>query len=298
MYRYGEKLKCQNALGKGPRTCWNHVLVPIADVHARVIPLVVQFLDRHGPLRGVVAELAWSEYQRLRGRRNRSGAAVDDRIADLEKQAALTAKAIAQGGEFEALVAQSADLQRQLDAARSERVELAGQGEQAGRYESAAEIGADLPNALVWLAGVSRDFADILRRLIPSFVIVPAQALDTDAVRPRTRLTISADAWATAGVTVPDVSVTIDLFDPPVHIRHAPACLAARQAQPGASLEAIASDLRIGKMTVKRALDYCRRMEVEGVTDLYRELTSCPPNASRWRQRRPPGPGSPGGPAT
>jgi DNA invertase Pin-like site-specific DNA recombinase len=294
MYRYGEKLKCQNALGKGPRTCWNHVLVPIADVYTRVTPLVVQYLDGHGPLRDMAAGVAWAEYQRLRGRRNRSAAAGADRIAELERQSARTAKAIAVGGELEALVAQAVDLDRQIQEARAEQAGMAVQDDQAGRYESAAEIGADLPNALIWLAGVSRDFADILRRLIPSFVVVPVQALDTGAVRPRARLTISAAAWATAGVTVPDVTVTVDLFDPPVHIRHAPACLAAGQARPGDSLEAIASGLGIGKMTVKRALDYCRRMEAQGVTDPYRELTSCPPNASRWRQRRP---GAPGGDA-
>ena len=110
---------------------------------------------------------------------------------------------------------------------------------------------------------------------------------------PRARLTISAAAWAATGVTVPDVIVTIDLFEPPVHIRHAPACLAAKRDNPGATLQEIASRLQIGKMTVKRALDYCRRMEREGVSDPYQELFTCPPVASRWRHRRPPGPDEP-----
>ena len=77
-----------DAIGKGPRTCWNHVLVRIPEVLARVLPLVLEFLDRHGPLRNVIAEAAWAEAQRLRGRQNRSAAVMDRRIDQLEKRAA------------------------------------------------------------------------------------------------------------------------------------------------------------------------------------------------------------------
>ena len=40
-----------------------------------------------------------------------------------------------------------------------------------------------------------------------------------------------------------------------------------------------------GMMAAKRALAYARKMEAEGMTQPYRELTSCPVVASRWRHR-------------
>jgi site-specific DNA recombinase len=290
MYRYGETLKCQNALGKGPRTCWNHVLVRIPEVRARVLPLVLEFLDRHGPLRNVIAEAAWAEAQRLRGRQNRSAAVMDRRIDQLEKRAARLAKAIGDGVELDAVVTEAKEVQGRLAAAREEQVRLAAEGDRAGVYRSAGEIEADLANALAWLAAVSRDFAGILRGLIPSFEVVPVQALDTPAVRPRARLTMSAAAWAKPGEPVPDgVTSTIDLFDPPEHIRHAPRCWEAKQASPEASLQDLADALGINRMTVKRALDYRRRMDEAGVSDPYKELTACPSAASRWRYRTRPG---------
>jgi len=39
-------------------------------------------------------------------------------------------------------------------------------------------------------------------------------------------------------------------------------------------------------MTGKRALDYARRMEQEGLTAPYRELHERPVAASRWKRRR------------
>jgi hypothetical protein len=39
-------------------------------------------------------------------------------------------------------------------------------------------------------------------------------------------------------------------------------------------------------MTVKRALDYPRLMEQEGLTEPYRELRDRPVAASRWQRRR------------
>jgi site-specific DNA recombinase len=290
MYRYGELLKCQNALGKGPRECWNHVLVRIAEVHARVLPLVLRFLDTYPPARSVVATLAWAECQRVRGRQNRGLAGLDDRIADLEKQAGFLAKAIGKGGNMDALLSELGAVNQDLSAARTQRTRLATAGETTGAYGSAAEIAAGLGDALPWLAATSRDFADILRRLISTFEVVPVQGLDRPAVRPRARLTISAAAGARPGEAgPPEVAAVIDLFDPPAHIRHEPACRAARAADPTDGLQAIGERLGVTKMTVKRALDYGRLMDQAEVRDPYQELRDRPAAASRWRYRDPKG---------
>ena len=67
MYRYGKLLKCQSVLGKGPKDCWNHVLARIDEVHKRVLPIMLQFLDQCGSVKELIAEIAWSECKRLRG---------------------------------------------------------------------------------------------------------------------------------------------------------------------------------------------------------------------------------------
>jgi hypothetical protein len=83
-----------------------------------------------------------------------------------------------------------------------------------------------------------------------------------------------------------DLETTIDLFDPPVHIQHMPACLELKQAEPELTLKQIGKRLNIGHMTVKRAFDYSRLMERLGTSDPFRVLTSKPDRASRWKPRQ------------
>jgi hypothetical protein len=78
--------------------------------------------------------------------------------------------------------------------------------------------------------------------------------------------------------------VVLDLFESPVHIQHLRACVATKVANPRLSLKRIAVAVGTSYMTVKRAMDYSRRMEREGLTDPYRELSERPEQASRWRR--------------
>ena len=86
------------------------------------------------------------------------------------------------------------------------------------------------------------------------------QALDSGLVRPRARLRFAQAAIiASSGQPVHIVAslpVTLDLFEPPLHIRHLPACLQARQEHAEWSLKTIAAMLGINHMIVKRAFDY------------------------------------------
>ena len=151
----------------------------------------------------------------------------------------------------------------------------------------------DLPVALLNLASHSFEFADQLRRIFPSFVIQPVQQLDCGQMRPRGKLRFSPRAigvgrsgQSDAPAAVDEVVLELDLFEPPTFILHLPACLAAKDAHPQLSLKGIAASLGINHMTVKRAFDYARLMTRMGFSVPYREISSCPAEASRWRQRR------------
>ena len=285
MYNFGPVLKCQNARGQGPRECWNRVQVRVDEIHARVLPFVLQYLDTHPRFKEIIVQTAWREYQRVRNLQNRSTAGLDAEITDLATQAKRLAKAIAQGGPLDSLVAEATEVQKKLTKASAERARLAAQDDKDGTFRSVVEVSANLDEALSWLAATSRDFAGILRRLIPTFVVIPVQNLDRPQVRPRAKLVISAAAWAMDGETVPDLEATVNLFEPPVHIKHMPACLEVRRRDAGAPIRPLMKKLGIGKMTVKRALAYHLLMQQAGVSDPYRELTACPTNASRWRGR-------------
>src|SRR5207247_1311119 len=90
----------------------------------------------------------------------------------------------------------------------------------AGAFLSREEVAARPDGAVQSLAEQSTEFADLLRRRLPEFVIVPVQALDTPQVRPRARVTLSLRAWAAEGEPAPEASAELDLFEPPAHIRH------------------------------------------------------------------------------
>lgn len=132
-----------------------------------------------------------------------------------------------------------------------------------------------------------------MRQIFPEFVIQPVQAIDSGLVRPRAKFTLRlseiadmAPLLSGSPIEFPDVQDTLDLFDPPLHIRYLPECLATRRQNPRFTLKQIAAELGINRMMVKRALDYSRRMQAEGLNQPYRELRTRPERASRWRDRR------------
>jgi hypothetical protein len=196
------------------------------------------------------------------------------------------AAAIAAGGQLRALVERLGTVEAKLDKARAL---LATPRPMEGTecLASKRELAAKLPETLLGLAGRSFEFADLLRRLIPEFVIQPVQALDTPLVRPRGKLKIQPDALcdASGDDTCGVLEVALDFFEPPAHIRAVSACRQARGEHSDFSLDKLAALLKLHRMTVKRALDYIRLMERAGVDGPYRELTARPSSASRWRTR-------------
>ncbi len=149
---------------------------------------------------------------------------------------------------------------------------------------------------LLTLAATSYEFAELMRKIFPRFVIQPVQQLDTGFVRPRAYLTLNLAALM--GSTADDQrrppaeEIVLDLFEPPVHIMHLESVVALQHAKKKrgekASLTVLANELKIGRMTVKRALKYKRLIDVEGLTEPYRILREPPATASRWKPRRRP----------
>lgn len=115
-----------------------------------------------------------------------------------------------------------------------------------------------------------------MRRLIPEFVIQPVQALDCPQVRPQAKLTLSNAAWTRSGEEPVSVHAVLDLFDPPVHIRHLPECVRAKNQSPDDSVHALSEKLGLNQNTVYRALRYAEMMKDQGMQTPYRELKTRP----------------------
>lgn len=293
MYRVDkDELKCRNAFIPGAVPCWNHVQVNCQIVRDKVIAVVMGHCDRVPEFRRALADAAWAELEVKRRRQSLTVCKLDDEIAELERRAANLAEAISQGGQLEALLKPLAAIERSLKDARQRRSDPM-QAELLGlQLGTRADLDRHLEAALSQLAQTSFAFGDLMRRILPEFHIVPVQSVDSGQVRPRARFILRLSAFqdraSPAGDLVGhagDVTGTIDLFEPPAYIRAIPACVAAKQADPGSSLNEIAAKTGYNRMMVKRALAYATMMAAEGLAEPYRELTQCPVSASRWRRR-------------
>jgi hypothetical protein len=239
-----------------------------------------------------LVEAAWAELQQQRRRSERSRQTVDDEIDQLKRRADHLAEAISRVGNLDSLVGQLAKVEKELQGARQRRTtQTPGDPSDLG-LDTRADVERHLTHALQEVARNSFAFADLMRRIIPEFLIQPVQALDSGLVRPRARLVLRLAALAerpgTSDPTLPqagDVAMVLDLFEPPKHIAAIPACVAAKRSDPQPTLDDIANRLGLNRMTVKRALDYSRRMQAEGLAEPYRELRERPASASRWKPR-------------
>jgi site-specific DNA recombinase len=294
MYRYDrDQLKCQNAHERGSRACWNHVQVSATQAQEKILGWLLTYCRQFPGFQKALVEAAWTELEGQRRRSEQAWGALDQQIEDLEKRAANLAKAIALGGQMEALVQQLAEVNQELKVAKKRQAAQTEQQSPAlARLGSYREVELNLEVALRAVAKHSYEFGDLMRHVIPAFVVQPVQALDSGQVRPRAKLTVrfatlgaikGADAaW---GPRHGDLQVALNLFDPPLHVRHVERCVAEKTAQPQLSLKQIGVRLGLNVMTVKRALDYARRMKDVGTTDPYQEVTASPTNAARWKSR-------------
>jgi hypothetical protein len=257
----------------------------------------VDVLDQNPDERTVFVDALWRLLQPSQAGALRRQQEVDREIKALERKAANLTAAIAEGGDLRPLVDRLKEIEHALDKARRQKSARRRPRKNEGPFSSRRQVDAHLTHVLQNLVGSSFDFADLMRRVFPEFVIQPVQSLGSGLVRPRARLTFRLSAFS-EGATgnnaespqLPDRQATLDLFEPPLHIRHLQACLNARRMHPESSLKQLAACLGLNHMVVKRALDYARLMEREGLTEPYRELDECPKDASRWRVGKTPKP--------
>ena len=293
MYYSGRHLRCRNSLPRFGGSCWNHVQVSAELTQRRVCRWLAEFLSGDAQLRQAMVDVVWEELDRPRRRAARNRPDLGREITALERQATNLAAAIAEGGQFTTLLERLRAVESALEKARAARL-VEGDGiKDAEPSASKQQVEQSLAEILGQLAGNSFEIAGILRRIFPQFVIQPVQALDSGQIRPRGRLTfrpvavLEAAGRKSEGRSADgELSITIDLFDPPVHIVHLQRCLVAKEGHPKMSLKAIAALLGINHMTVKRAFDYARLMQRTGTSEPYREVHEAPSDASRWRNRR------------
>jgi len=290
MYRSDRgSLKCQNAFKRGSAGCWNHVQTPCAPLQEKVLAWLCAYCDKVPGFRATMVDTAWAELQAQRNRHGRSEAVLEKEIAELEKQSANLAQAIAVGGELEALTHRLREVERQLHNARQKKEQGDTTQLSSTGYASREEVDAALDRALLEVMRTSFDFADLMRAIFPVFRVLPVQALDSGAVRPRAFLTFRPSAFLdheNKSDSNDDVHLEFDLFEPPLHIANVQRCLDARSENPKATLRELAGLLGINYMTVKRSLSYARLMQEAGTSEPYQLLRERPSNASRWKPRR------------
>ena len=288
----GRHLRCCNSLPNGHSTCWNHVQVPAELTRARVIDWLAKRLDEIPDGRNVLAAAVWRLMEPAKSGQQRQTHELAREIASLEKQAANLTTAIAEGGQLKTLIQHLQSVEKSLQKARrSKAVQESSAKKDRHGIGSADDLAECLEEHLSLLIGRKHESTDLMRQILPEFTIRPVQALDTYQVRPRAKFTLRLAALREKDHTddcqasgLPDVPGSLDLFEPPLHIRYLDACVTAKQHNPKLSLKQIAALLGICHMTVKRALDYSRRMRSEGLNDPYRELYDPPQEASRWRR--------------
>jgi len=291
MYDLGTFLKCQNALPGAVKPCWNHVQVSIQLTRKKIGAWVIDAAAKvPGSVEGLV-DRVWTELERMRRGTQSEAGRLERRICELENAAGNLAKAIARGGELDVLIKELSAVQAELDELQARRAEQTEAESQESSGLTREQVSLQLNDCLIGLLDTSYEFADVFRCLFSEFLIVPVQALDTPAVRPRARLTLNLERLRNGPPEAQSAaeSTTLDLFVPPAHIHWLEACMAHREHSPKRSLKQIAARLGIGHMTVKRALGYAGLMKTMGVVNPYRELNERPPTASRWHPKRPRG---------
>ena len=290
MYYAGKSLRCQNSMVGALDPCWNHVQVPAVLTRQRMVDWLMDHVEQSPTYRRLLVEATWNLWTRVHGRRDSLQAATKRKVQALESQAENLAKAIAQGGRLDVLLKELAVVQAARDDACAKQIEQHTQSEDGESPHSMEQLDVQLKAALNKLVSTSFEVADLLRRVLPEFVIWPAQALDSTQVRPRARFRLRLSSLipdANNGHSeLADVHGVLDLFEPPQHVAHLKACVAARREAPQPTLRDIARRLHINYMTVKRALDYARRMDRHGLVEPYRELRAQPEKAARWGRRK------------
>jgi hypothetical protein len=282
--------KCMRPLGRGDGTCWNHVQVNCAVAREKLVDMLLQRVARREGAMDVLIKTAYAQVELVRSRSGHATAEIDHEIENLQRQADRLAAAIAEGGELPSLLRRAKEVEAALKRAQSRR-RVADRHVPTALPSSRQELALDPRPGLLEMAATSFEFGQLMRTIFPRFEIVPVQGLDCGQVRARAQLTLDlGKLWPRdedPSTRPTPEEVVLDLFDPPEHIKHLQQVVATKhereQRKQKVSLDILAHELKIGRMTVKRALGYAKLMCGAGETNPYRALVEAPASASRWK---------------
>ncbi|HUE17764.1 MAG TPA: recombinase family protein, partial [Planctomycetaceae bacterium] len=280
-----DQIKCQHAHRQHPQRCWNHVQVQCELARERIFLWLLNALEELPRHRDAFLDIVWQNHQQESSRRRQKLDEICAQIEAVEKESANLAAAVASGGKLDSLVKQIQAREAKLVKFRKERKHEARCLREELTVISREELAQRPFEGTLAVARRSSAFAIDLRRLFPRLEIVPVQSLDHKQVRPRARILIALSELCSEPDAPAVLHAEINLFNPPLHIEHLAACLAEKTADPSLSLKKVAAKLEIGHMTVKRAMDYAKRMETAGAREPYVVLTARPEYASRWKER-------------
>ena len=276
-------LRCRNAKPDSDHSCWNQTFVSVEHVRTMLLPKLLEILKEHPELRQRLIDTAWSEYERALVISRRHTDKDERRLAELQREAGQLAEAIAKRA-LDALLDCLEQTQTEIKALQTRLKHRRQEVEQSTKFMSKQDVENGLLDAVLELSQTSFEFGALMRQMFPDFYAYPAQALDTPQVHARVVLRLpTGSAESDSNGPENSESITIDAFEPPLHIANAQRCWTAKQEHPEWSLKRIGKELSLCYMTVKRALAYARLMIARNTTDPYVVLTQRPAEASRWR---------------
>lgn len=230
----------------------------------------------------------------LNDERQQVNAALNDRLATLDKEIAKTqgeianvVKAIREVGVSTAL---TAELQRLEESNRSFEHDRAEEARREVRelrlppLDDLKELGRAKFRELAW---ADHQFAAELRRLTPRIVVFPHRLIDGGPIvlRARFRLQLAelVPDPATRTVVQPALErvLTLDLFRPPQREAYRAAVVAGRRG--GEREQDVALRLGITHTAAQRAMELQRRMEALGLHDPYQPVAE-PPEDGRMKR--------------
>jgi DNA invertase Pin-like site-specific DNA recombinase len=158
----------------------------------------------------------------------------------------------------------------------------------------------DLSQRRALIREMTRESRRHIEPLVESLRFVPYQQFGSDKVVLRAEVDLNlwhalpyvmrakaqavlADGVENFDLTSLRVSCVIDLFQPSTVPGFAMQVLELRKRN---RVKAVAAELNISEMSVKRCLQYARQLQAAGLTDPFVRLETEPDSASRWRIRR------------
>ncbi|HWL07293.1 MAG TPA: recombinase family protein [Planctomicrobium sp.] len=278
-----DQLKCKNAFEKGDQHCWNHVQVKAEVIRQKVLPPLLQELERHPGFREVLLAAAWESYSLRLQKSQRKLSDLDDQFQRLEKEQQNLVLAIRTGGTLTSLVDELKAIEKRLKSIQRDRKTAEEQLDEQG-FPTREAFASQLDEGILATARESFEFTELMREHVTEFVIQPVQALDSTQVHPRAKLTFQIPEGN--GYPAVEIRIVADCFIPSEPVRILERCRAVKEQHPGWGCRKLAPLIQKGYMTVKRSLQYLKLMAAEGLTDPFRELTEKPAKAARWGKRR------------